>query len=912
MAVKVSNLSIKPQSGNQGTFYASWSFNENTTVTSTSTTTSANGVRVGSLVSIVSGARYYNGVSIPSWVMDQKWYVRWLSGNRAVIDENERHTNHICSAINVMYLDAGTSTSTTTKTTTVKALDHYEVTWYYNNGDGWFTDGGSTNTTEKKVTYSPPAHADRIRVVVKPVSKTKEENGKETTYWTGTSVSVEYNLDAAPPEKPPTPSVDVKNLTLTAKIENISDPRTDQIQFQVLNGSTVIKSSVSTVSTCRATMTCSAVAGGEYRVRCRAINIYGSSKLYSAWTEYTNPVTTIPATPSGITSIRATSETSIYLAWKAAKTATTYDIEYTTKQSYFNGSDQTTTVSGIEFTHYEKTGLETGQQYFFRVRAVNDAGHSSWSGIKSVIIGDEPGPPTTWSSTTTAVVGEALKLYWVHNSEDNSSETSAQIELYINGVKSVKTIVNTETDEDEKDNTKVYTIDTSTYTEGTQIQWRVRTAGITKVYGDWSIQRTIDVYAPPVLTLEVTNLEDSPFEVLTSFPFHISASAGPDTQSPVGYQVTITSNEIYETVDNTGNVKMVNAGAAVYSKYFDISESLSIEMTPAVINLDNGISYTITCVVSMNSGLTAEASTGFTVDWEDDIYYPNAEIAVDPDSLVAHIRPYCEESFITYYKVNKSGYRYIKTDEIIETIVDGTLVDGEITTTNEDVFFGTMKDGNTTYYCEIETRNLVEGITLSLYRREFDGTFVELATGLENTDYTFVTDPHPALDYARYRVVAVTNSTGAISFYDIPGYPTGISDIIIQWDEDWNDFSGSNADEMEQPPWSGSLLRLPYDIDVSETTKPDVALVNYAGRSNPVSYYGTQVGQTATWNTNVVYDDKDTIYALRRLQRWMGDVYVREPSGSGYWANITVQFSQKHCDVYVPVTLSITRVEGGI
>jgi hypothetical protein len=44
----------------------------------------------------------------------------------------------------------------------------------------------------------------------------------------------------------------------------------------------------------------------------------------------------------------------------------------------------------------------------------------------------------------------------------------------------------------------------------------------------------------------------------------------------------------------------------------------------------------------------------------------------------------------------------------------------------------------------------------------------------------------------------------------------------------------------------------------------------------------------------------------------MGDVYVREPSGSGYWANISVSFNQKHNDPVIPVTFDIRRVEGGI
>ena len=59
-------------------------------------------------------------------------------------------------------------------------------------------------------------------------------------------------------------------------------------------------------------------------------------------------------------------------------------------------------------------------------------------------------------------------------------------------------------------------------------------------------------------------------------------------------------------------------------------------------------------------------------------------------------------------------------------------------------------------------------------------------------------------------------------------------------------------------------------------------------------------------------EDKETIYALRRLSLWSGDVYVREPSGMGYWANVNVSFSQRHTEVTVPVTLDITRVEGGV
>jgi hypothetical protein len=198
-----------------------------------------------------------------------------------------------------------------------------------------------------------------------------------------------------------------------------------------------------------------------------------------------------------------------------------------------------------------------------------------------------------------------------------------------------------------------------------------------------------------------------------------------------------------------------------------------------------------------------------------------------------------------------------------------------------------------------------------VYRREFDGGFTEIATGLDGARSTTVIDPHPALDFARYRIVATSKTTGAVNYYDPPGYPVGGIAVIIQWDEEWTSFETSEEAVLEQPPWSGSLLKLPYNIDVSDSNKVDVSLIEYIGRSHPVTYYGTHVGQSATWNVVIERDDEETLYALRRLSRWMGDVYVREPSGSGYWAHIEVSFSQKHKDLTIPVTLNVTRVEGG-
>lgn len=728
--------------------------------------------------------------------------------------------------------------------------EEYEVYWYYDTGDNvWFI-GNDSSTEHQQSLYTAPDNAKRVKVKVKPISETKDVNGKETTYWTASwSTEKVYDFSDAPPGQADTPDVEIVKYQLTAELDNI-DLDATEIQFQVVkNNESVFKTGTAKIVTNHASFTCTVDAGHEYKVRCRAVR----SGKYGKWSEYSDNKRTIPSAPTGITTIRATSKTSIYLEWSAVKTAETYDLEFTTKKEYFDGADQVTPVNGIEFTHYEKTGLESGNEYFFRVRAVNSEGTSAWSEPKSVIIGTDPSAPTTWSSTTTVVTGEPLTLYWVHNSEDGSSQTFAELEIIIDDVKDVYTIENSK-EEDEKDKTSIYVIDTSKFTEGVKIQWRVRTAGITKVYGDWSAQRVIDIYAPATLQLNVTDLNGEMLETLETFPFYIYGLAGPNTQAPISYHVTITANEAYETVDNIGNVKFVNKGGLVYSKYFDTSSALMLELSASSVDLENNVTYTISCEVAMNSGLNATAETQFKVAWTDEEYSPNAEIGIDLETLSAHIRPFCRN------------------------------------------IYGATFDG----------------ILLSVYRREYDGSFTELATDIDNTKNTYITDPHPALDFARYRIVATTKATGAVSYYDVPGVPVGESSAIIQWDEAWSNFDTEGEESFEEPVWAGSMLKLPYNLDVSDSNSQDVSLVEYIGRENPVAYYGTQLGEVSTWNVEIERDDKDTLYALRRLRRWMGDVYVREPSGSGYWANIKVSFSQKHCALTIPVTLEITRVEGGI
>lgn len=877
-----------------------------------------------------------------------------VSGDANTKTSNKSLKKAVITNFGLQSKNSGDDTLFATWAWDAEHTDHYEVRWKYGTGVGVGFIGNQSDVTVKQSVYSgAPESAINVTFQVRPVSKTyKDSKDNDVKYWVADwSTAKKYYFKNSPPDKPSAPTVEIEDSKLTAKLNYTdSQNRAKKIKFQVVkNNKTVFSTGDATLKTEYASYSCKIDPGSEYKVRCQAI----SEVAKSDWSDYSSNTMSAPAASEGIHVLYALSSTSVGISWRKVKNATGYEVEYTNIRRYFDSNPSGVSSVSIDsvVAHAEITGLTAGYEYFFRVRAKNDKGSSPWTPIKSVTVGEAPSPPTTWSSTSTVISGDPLNLYWVHNSADDSRQSGAELELNVGGnvttykivhgtclttsitadkvvqlpkftltdgavVKVLMTFANTVTNPtlnvnktgaiaiesvnsdscywpdnslvtftysgnkwnmieyNSEESSNSYSVDTSACSEGTQIKWRVRTSGIledasgNRIFSDWSIQRTVDVYTQPTLTLVAadssgvslgteTEIDTEGVTVVTplkSFPFTVLATADPNTQTPIGYHLTITSTEIYETVDNIGNSKIVNSGEEIYSKYFDIvSNPFKVGFSASDVNLDNNITYKITCVVSMDSGLTAENSTEFIVEWQDDEYYTNAEVGYDAETCTAFIGPYCQD----------------------------------------------------------ENGTLVNDVTLAVYRREFDGGFTEIASGLNNSDNVYVTDPHPSLDYARYRVVAISNSTGAVAYYDVPGAPTNEKSVIIQWDEDWTNFDIMSEDPFDQPTWSGSMLKLPYNIDVTDDHKPDVELIEYIGREHPVSYYGTQVGHSAKWNVSIPKSDIETLYMLRRLAAWMGDVYVREPSGSGYWANITVSFSQKHCELVIPVTLSVVRVEGG-
>lgn len=91
--------------------------------------------------------------------------------------------------------------------------ENYQVMWYYDTGDGvWFI-GNDSTVTAKQSLYNAPTNATRVKFKVKPISKKRTVNKKETSYWTASwSTEKTYSFSSNPPTTPPVPTVELRNV----------------------------------------------------------------------------------------------------------------------------------------------------------------------------------------------------------------------------------------------------------------------------------------------------------------------------------------------------------------------------------------------------------------------------------------------------------------------------------------------------------------------------------------------------------------------------------------------------------------------------------------------------------------------------------------------------------------------------
>lgn len=807
----------------------------------------------------------------------------------AVTPDNEK-------APNIVWFCLSSGTQRKVEVIWQQAHNRFKVRWeiWDTNGHLWM-EGEDTpvfTDQQKAAEHTFQEYNDRFvcRVSVRAIN----DDGSDKSPW----AYKEYDFRKNPPEPPPAPTADIDiNDKLTIEFENVPENKgIEGIEIAVYQDNNT-KYDTYTVQVNEETRYASHIStvdpGHYYRIRARSIryNLPDGTRneegIYGGWTDFSSNMQSSPIAPESITQLNAkkiveqgVTSYGVFVEWTSVEVAKTYTVQWTTDPDYFDTAPDRVNSQTTEEGSGPKlliTNIELGHEYFFRVGSNNNKGSSlTWTPIRSIRLGSRPSAPTTWSNTTSSVIGEDLNLYWVHNATDGSLETYARLHMILTDSAhpsaqpmEITKVIEKVNDPEDPSTISVYTINTedpewALLQAGFNIKWKVQTTGVGTEYSEWSVEREVNVYSKPEIEIDVKNKYDESITDIFEFPFYIELNARPSVQTPISYYLEIISNNNYETVDEVGNVKTVNIGDSVYQKFIDPETNawnLVAYMTPGDIDLQSGFNYTIKATVSMDSGLIASNEVSFNTEFTSSTYDIFGDVIINKQTLEAAIKPMANE---WYYENDEPHTR------------------------------------------------LANNCKLAVYRREYDGSFVEIATEIQNGENVYVTDPHPSLDYARYRIVVRSDDNGTISFRDISGVKVGEPSVVIQWAEKWTKFETSNNEEPVEPAWSGSMIRIPYNIDTSESNNKDVSLIEYVGRKHPVSYYGTQLGEASSWKVDIPADDKETLYNIRRLSRWMGDVYVREPSGVGYWANINVSYSKTHNETIIPVNFDIKRIEGGI
>lgn len=560
-----------------------------------------------------------------------------------------------------------------------------------------------------------------------------------------------------------------------------------------------------------------------------------------------------PPRPTGA-SAKASGDSGAAFSWGEAAGASSYDVQYVEgSKDYFDTNPEAVqTVTGITGTSFTPTGLAAGK-WWFRVRAVNGTGESAWSKAAGTTLASTPDAPTTYETEPAFMQSDSARLRWTHNCADGSDQTAYQVALTAGGAEWQTLSGTTAAD---------VTVALSTVADGTEVAWRVRTKGASSSWSPWSAWRAFSVYSQPSLSCVARQTSAEGPEVtdgspLSAFPLSISLDASGGGGQVAGYHVAIVAASDLSYADDFGRERVMPAGEVAYSRDAATSDDpfeLIVGSSDAILR--DGGSYLVSATATLSSGLRADAEPWpFAVDFDSDVPAPTAIVVFDDETLTAEIAPEC-------MAVDEGG--------------DPT---GE--------------------YAEVE---------LDVYRIDPSGVLIPLATGIPNDGSVTVVDPHAPFGECWYHVVARDTSTGMTASADL-GDESPHPTCVIQWDEEWQE--GVGEDDLGDRPYAYSGARLDglYNLRFDESGDVESEDVAYAGRRYPVSYYGTQLGYTARYQTEFPDDDAETLSLARRLLALRDDCFIREPSGTAFWAHAKASLSRSYDRPGWTLTVSATRVD---
>jgi hypothetical protein len=238
--------------------------------------------------------------------------------------------------------------------------------------------------------------------------------------------------DATTPALPQPPAAPT-NLAATAVSSsqiNLSwtDNSTNELGFEVERSTDGISFSKIATITANTFPNTGLAAAARYYYRVRAVNNAGPSGYSNVASATTSaPPLQVPTAPSGL-SAAAVSSSQINLTWADnSNNETGFEVERSTDGVSFSK------IADNQPNTFSNTGLSASTKYYYRVRAVNQAGASGYTNVASATTSAPPVqvPAAPSNLSATAVSSSRIDLSWTDNSDN---ETGFEVDRSTDGI----------------------------------------------------------------------------------------------------------------------------------------------------------------------------------------------------------------------------------------------------------------------------------------------------------------------------------------------------------------------------------------------------------------------------------------------------------------------------------------------
>lgn len=636
-----------------------------------------------------------------------------------------------------------------------------------------------------------------------------------------------------------------------------------------------------------------------YAIHVRNVTADGKS-MASDYFDYTSSMPQAPV----LDSVEPTTTAGkVYLSWTNRwADATGVIVAWTDDRDNWTSNDAPETFEIEEVaSNWFITGLETGKEWWFRVRAVREADdnitHSSWSKDMPIDLSSAPATPALYLSEEAITENDIVTAYWSYMTTDGTAQISAEIveaELsngtWTYGRSAGATSSAQHIDIDAKK---------QGWTNGTTKYLALRTRSGSGGLSDYSTPVKLEIAAKPTVAITSTGLATT--DTVTEY-FEGDGSTKKFTcADALSAAPTATVNGSSRACTYSGDTVTMSTAPADGATL-----AITYTTTAHKVLADLPFSVTVTTANASDVTLAIERASTYPMDRPDGTQTDGAEgetIFVETAAALSS----------NTFTVNNSDDLIGKLDDGAEYNLVATVIDKHKQTARVEIPFkvhwshqaweptATFVTDTDNYIAKITPASATgyeTGDTCDIYRLGIDKP--ELIYPNATFGETYV-DPFPAFgEHSGYKVVTVTKNGDYITDRD----------TFAEFDTTDGDGSYTQLDTgMLVIDFDGDRAELPYNITLDNSWSKDFQRTAYlgghvAGDHNKAVTRDLTAGTVTTRKTNT-----DVIETMRKLARYPGLCHVRTPEGSSFTADVQVSEQMSFDSALASYSLTIQKVD---